>query len=103
MVLNYDSRLCNDVYAGSNQLASQANDGGIDCPEGNPGKFNTGGHAIWQARSHNLSDPQSLENLPSGKSKIFRMLNYACCQGTSMSGFTIMMEYIPTGWSGCRS
>jgi hypothetical protein len=41
MVLNNDGKPCNDVYTGRNQLASQDDDGGIDCPEGSPGQYNT--------------------------------------------------------------
>ena len=41
MVLNNNRIPCNDVYTLSIQLGCQADDGEIDCPEGNLGKYNT--------------------------------------------------------------
>jgi hypothetical protein len=77
MVLVNTGKFCNEDFADRNLPAGQK-DGGIACPEGIPEKNNTVNNAIWQARSHNLSDPQSLEKFASSKSRIFRMLNYAC-------------------------
>lgn len=41
MVLKNYSKSFNDLHAGRIQLASQADDGGIDCPEGGSGWYNT--------------------------------------------------------------
>src|SRR5690349_9204168 len=77
MVLVNTGKFSNAVSAVRNKRAYQK-DGGIACPEAISVQNNTFINAIWQARSHNLTDPQSLGKFASSKSGIFRMLNYAC-------------------------
>jgi len=77
MVLVNTGKFCNEDFADGKSLAGQK-DGEIAYPESIPEMNNTIIYAIWQARSHNLSDPQSLGIFASSKSRIFRMLNYAC-------------------------